>query len=245
MTDITHSAKAVAAALTQNWKEAITINSQILKENEEDLEALSRLAYAFMRSGELSKAKKTYESVLKFDKYNQIALKNLKKLSNLKKDDILAESDKFVSPLMFLEEPGKTKIVECARLAQHQTLLALSSGEEVYLKQKNHCIEIRSSANIYLAALPDDISFKLTRMLDGGNTYQVIIKTIEKNLLKVLLRELSRGKEFASQPSFTSTTSYIPFSKGGSGFTSEDTPDMTPTGEETERHDVMQDADES
>ena len=244
MTDTTISTKAVAAALSQNWKDAISLNLELLKENEENFEALSRLAYAYMRSGELSKAKKMYENVLKIDKYNQIAQKNLKKLTSLKKDDILAESDKIVSPLMFLEEPGKTKTIECTHLAPNQTLTLLSSGEEVYMKQKNHCIELRSVANTYLAALPDDLSFKLMRLMDAGNTYQVIIKNVEKNSLKVLIRELSRGKQFANQPSFTSTTSYIPFSKGGSGFSSEDIPDMTPTGEETDKHEVLQDADE-
>lgn len=244
MIDTTNSTKAVAAALSQNWKEAISINQEILKEESGNFEALCRLAYAYMRSGELSKAKKSYEQVLSLDKYNQIAQKNLKKLSNLKKDDILAESEKVVSPLMFLEEPGKTKTFECTKLAPNQTLSVLSSGEEVYLKQKNHCIEIRSASNTYLAALPDDTSFKLARLIEAGNTYQVIIKTIDKNSLKVLIRELSRGAKFANQPSFTSTTSYIPFSKGGSGVSSDDIPDMTPTGEETERHDVLQDSEE-
>lgn len=244
MTDTSISTKAVAAALSQNWKEAILLNLEILREQEENFEALSRLAYAYMRSGELSKAKKTYEHVLKIDKYNQIAQKNLKKLTNLKKDAVLAESDKTVSPLMFLEEPGKTKVVDCTHVAPNQVLFTLTSGEEVMMKQKNHCIEIRSSSNGYLAALPDDISFKLSRLIEAGNTYQTIVKHIDKNTLKVLIRELSRGSKFASQPSFTSTTSYIPFAKGGSGLSSDDIPDMTPTGEDTEKHDAAQDADE-
>ncbi len=244
MTDTSLSSQAVTAALTQNWKEAIRLNQEILKQQEENFEALSRLAYAYMRSGELSKAKKMYEQVLKFDKYNQIAQKNLKKLTNLKKDAVLADSDKVVSPLMFLEEPGKTKVVDCTHVAPNQVLSTLTSGEEVMMKQKNHCIEIRSTANVYLAALPDDISFKLSRLIEAGNTYQIIVKNIDKNALKVLIRELSRGSKFANQPSFTSTTSYIPFSKGGSGLSADDIPDMTPTGEETEKHDAVEDADE-
>ncbi len=236
--------KAVAAALSQNWKDAVSLNTEILSEDEHNFEALSRLAYAYMRLGELAKAKKMYEKVLSLDKYNQIAQKNLKKLSTLKKDDIVIDSEKTVSPLMFLEEPGKTKIVECTHTAPKQVLSSLSSGEEVYMKQKNHCIELRSQTNVYLAALPDDLSFKLTRLLQAGNTYQAIIKTVEKNTLKILIRELSRGAQFANQPSFTSTTSYIPFSKGGSATLSDDIPDMTPTGEEAEKHDVIHEADE-
>ena len=81
--------------------------------------------------------------------------------------------------------------------------------------------------NTYIAALPDDISFKLGRMIAGGNTYQAIIKSVDKKSVKVLLRELTRGKKFAKQPSFTSTTSYVSFAK-----TTRENPDMTPTGED-------------
>jgi tetratricopeptide (TPR) repeat protein len=231
MTDSHLPADAVAAALAQNWKEAIRINLGILKTDKDSVEALSRLAYAYLKTGQLTQAKKTYEKVLSLDQYNHIAQKNLKKLGTLKKKDIASDSDHHLSPLMFLEEPGKTKIVDCIHLAPKQVISTLSAGEDVQMKAKNHCIEIRSSQNTYIAALPDDLSFKLIKMLEAGNTYQAIVKGIEKNGLKVLIRELSRGKRFANQPSFTTTTSYIPFAKGGSSSNSE-APDMTPTGEE-------------
>lgn len=233
MTDSHLPADAVAAALAQNWKEAIRINTAILKEQKDNIEALSRLAYAYLKTGQMTLAKKTYEKVLSLDQYNHIAQKNLKKLGSLKKKDMTNDSDHHLSPLMFLEEPGKTKIVDCIHVAPNQTLSMLSAGEGVELKAKNHCIEIRSTQNTYLAALPDDMSFKLIKLLGAGNTYQAIVKSVEKNGLKVLIRELSRGKRFASQPSFTTTTSYIPFSKGGSSL-GQDVPDMTPTGEEGE-----------
>jgi tetratricopeptide (TPR) repeat protein len=241
MTDSNLPADAVAAALAQNWKEAIRINLGILKTQKDNIEALSRLAYAYLKTGQLTVAKKTYEKVLSIDQYNHIALKNVKKLGTLKKKDIVSDSDKRMSPLMFLEEPGKTKIVDCINAAPHQVLSTLSAGEEVVLKAKNHCIEIRSTQNTYLAALPDDMSFKLIKLLEAENTYQVIVKSVEKNGLKVLIRELSRGKQFANQPSFTTTTSYIPFSKGGSSL-GQDVPDMTPTGEEGEPNDTTEEA---
>lgn len=232
MTDLNLPAQAVAAALTQNWKEAIRINTAIIKSQKDNIESYSRLAYAYLKTGQLTLAKKTYEKVLSFDQYNHIALKNLKKLSGLKKKDIQSGSDHHLSPLMFLEEPGKTKIVDCIHVAPNQILSALSAGEEVQMKAKNHCIEIRSNQDTYLAALPDDTSFKLIKLLSAGNTYQCIVKGVEKNGLKVLIRELSRGKKFANQPSFTTTTSYIPFAKGGN--TGVDIPDMTPTGEDND-----------
>jgi tetratricopeptide (TPR) repeat protein len=225
------SDQAITAALNQNWKEAIRVNKIILEEDKNNIDALLRLAYAYTRQCQITLAKRTYESVLSIDKYNQIAKKNIKKLVILKKRNVVQKETHAMSPLIFLEEPGKTKIVECIHIAPANVLSTLSAGQEVILKTRNHCVEIRSCLQTYLAALPDDMSFKLNTLTAGGNTYQAVIKSVAKNSLKILIREISRGKRFAKQPSFISSTSYIPFSKTTS---SSDTPDMTPTGESTD-----------
>lgn len=221
---------AIAAALAQDWKEAIRINLAILKSDKSDLEALCRLAFAYLKTGQLLTAKRTYQKVLDLDKYNQIASKNLKKMTSLKKKDLANEAATYMSPMIFLEEPGKTKIVECVHVAPSHVLSTLSAGQEVFLKPKPHAIEVRTSSNTYIAALPDDMSFKLNKMMAAGNTYQTIVKGVEKKSVKVMLRELTRGKKFAKQPSFTSTTSYVSFAKSGT----RETPDMTPTGEDAD-----------
>jgi hypothetical protein len=68
----------------------------------------------------------------------------------------------------------------------------------------------------------------MKKLLAAGNTYTVVVKNIDKNSLKILIREIGRGKRFANQPSFITTTSYVPFSRSTK---SADKPDMTPTGE--------------
>lgn len=221
---------AIAAALVQDWKKAIAVNTAILKTNKEDLDALCRLGFAYLKSGQLTSAKRIYQKVLDLDQYNQIATKNVKKLVSLKKKDITDKPGGVMSPMIFLEEPGKTKIVECVHVAPSSVLSTLSAGQEVQLKVKQHGVDVRS-VHTYIAALPDDMSFKLNKMIAGGNTYQAIIKAVDKKSVKILLRELKRGKRFASQPSFTSTTSYVSFAKGGSG---RESMDMTPTGEDGE-----------
>lgn len=228
--DAPHTA-AIEAALSQNWKEAIRLNLAILKQTKNDVEALSRLAYAYLKSGHIKEAKKIYEKVLSLDQYNKIAEKNLSKLSTLKKKNLEFDGGGMISPMMFLEEPGITKIVDCIHIAPPQTLSTLSTGQEVTLKSKNHCIEIRTTQNTYLGALTDDISFRLLRLVKAGNTYRAIVKSVEKNALKVLIRETARGRRFANQPTFAASTSYIPFARGT---TTTDTPDVTPTGEDSE-----------
>ena len=221
---------AIAAALSQNWKDAIRINTLLIKQNTNDIDALNRLGYALLMAGKLTVAKRIFQKVLTADPYNQIALKNTKKLSSLKKRDVVGVGKQSVSPLHFLEEPGKTKLALLVNPAPSKVLVTLSSGQEVQLKPKNHCVEIRSNNNTYLGALPDDLSFKLLKLLAAGNRYQVIVKSVGKNALTVILRELFRGKRFANQPSFTSSSAFIRGPRTDEKPT--DGPNVTPTGEE-------------
>jgi hypothetical protein len=118
---------------------------------------------------QITTSKRTYQKVLRLDAYHQIALKNLKKLGSLSKKDLVKSTAiHTTSPLMFLEEPGKTKIVECVHIAPSQVLSRLASGQEVFLKAKNHVVEVRDEQDRYLAAIPDDLSFKLIKFLAGG-----------------------------------------------------------------------------
>lgn len=204
---------AIKAALRQNWKEAIRINTSLLKKDKTDIESLNRLAFAYLKTGELSLSKRTYQKVLKLDPYNQIALKNFKRLGNLKRKDILKKGGAQISPLFFLEEPGKTKIASAINLAPLPTLSSVSPGQEVYLKARNHVVEIRDEKKAYLGALPDDLSFRLIHLLAAGNRYQVIVKGAGKNFLTVILREIFRAKRFSQYPSFSPSQSYIPLGR--------------------------------
>lgn len=206
---------AVSAALKGDWKEAIRINIEVLDKSKNNLDALNRLGYAYLKIGQLTNAKNTFQKVLDLDPYNQIALKNNKLAAVVKKKDISVGDKTKLSPMQFLEDPGKTKIASCVNLAPNEILSLLSPGQEIYLKAKNHVVELRNVGNKYLGALPDDISFRLIKLLSAGNTYQVIVKGVNKNSLVVLIRELSRGRRFANQPSFISqtVTSYTPFSR--------------------------------
>lgn len=203
MADTSTAADAITAALCHNWKEAIRVNTLILKVDTTNIAALNRLGYAYAQNNQFNLAKTTFQKVLKLDPYNQIAFKHTKKLGKGRQKLLPQANLPRVSPLMFIEEPGITKIVAGVNLAPAQTLATLSPGMEVILKSRNHCVEIRSTANTYIAALPDDIAFKLLKLIASGNRYQAIIKSVEKKSLMILLRELSRGKRFADQPSFT------------------------------------------
>lgn len=198
---------AIDAALSQDWEKAISTNSEILKVKEADIEALSRLAYAYLKMNKIDKAKKIYHSILSIDKYNFVAQKNLDKINSPPKNKnfTASKTNTQLSPHLFIEEPGKTKTVTLTNIAPISTLSKLSIGDTVILYPKKHSIEIRDSGKTYLGALPDDIAFRLLKFLKAGNLYHVLVKNIAKNSISVYVRELARGKRFRFQPTFLPT----------------------------------------
>jgi len=194
---------AIQAALGQNWKDAIRINIELLKSDKKNINVLNRLGFAYLKSGQFKSAKTTFEKVTKLDTYNQIAVKNLKKLSSVTQKSLKKLPQITISPMQFLEDPGKTKIVECIHIAPSSVLSAMSPGEAVLLKTKNHTVEVRNMADAYIAALPDDLAFRLIKFCAAGNQYTAYIKSIGKNTVIVFIREIKRGEKYLTQPSFT------------------------------------------
>lgn len=205
--------RAIDAAISCNWKNAILLNQQILENEPNNTEVLNRLAKALFETGSYSQAKKIYNQVLEIDPYNTIAQKNLKKVASLKKDGInLASQSMSLSPSMFLEEPGVTVLVNLVKVAEPQKLLKLSPGTVVNLVPKKRGVSVTDSGNVYLGAFPDDSAFHLLRLLKGGNKYTSIIKSVKPNGLMVLVREIYRSKKFKNQASFLDDTRIVAFS---------------------------------
>lgn len=208
---------AIEAALSYNWEEAIKLNKEIIKDTPEDTDSLNRLARAYFEMGKFTQAKKIYQQVLELDPYNVIAQKNLKKVASFKKDskDGVANHDGIrphISPALFLEEAGVTKVISLLKLAEPQKLSILSPGELVTLTLKNRGITVADERNNYLGVLPDDLSHHLIRLISGGNKYQCLIKSVKPNSLSILIREIFRAKKFKNQPSFIGDAKAVSYS---------------------------------
>lgn len=199
--------QAIHSALSENWDEAVKLNLEILSKSPEDIEALNRLGFAYLRCGNIKKAREAYEKVISLDHYNAIALKNLQKAkvqggSKTIRGSSKSSGTKVVSPAFFLEEPGKTKIVTLVNVAPSRILFSLSIGESVSLVSKKHTVELRGRKGVYLGALPDDLGFRLRRLILSGNRYIAYVKSVGKNSLTIFIKEVKRGRRFKNQPTF-------------------------------------------
>jgi tetratricopeptide (TPR) repeat protein len=191
--------EAIKASFKGAWDQAIELNQRILKHEPKNVSALNRLGQAFWKKGDFASAKKAYQQALAIDRYNNIASKNLKRLADQKKS---GPKKGALQEAVFLEEPGKTKIVKLARLASPDVLSGLDSGDQVLLAPKKHAISITTPEGAYLGILPDDLSHHLLFFIKGGNQYQALVKSVDRQSLEIFIRETKRAAKFANQPSF-------------------------------------------
>lgn len=206
--------KAVSAALSGNWDEAITLNNSILDENPKDVGALNRLAKAYAEKGNFSKARTTAKRVLKIDPLNSIAKKSVTKWKELKNTNYKAGNAP--SAQTFLEEPGKTKIVRLLHPGDKEIMASLNSGDEVVLELNGRRVSVNTKGGKYIGRLADDLSAKLKELTKHGNEYCVYIKRVDpedKENVTVFIRETKRASKLSDIPSFTSEkVEYISFS---------------------------------
>ncbi len=199
--------KAINAARQQDWDQAIEINEDILKEKAQDIGALNRLALARMQKGHVRIAEDILEKILKIDKHNKIAQKNLKKARNKERGQTVSMAQRS----SYIEEPGKAKLIELIRVTDKDLLQELSMGQGCHLEAKKAYISVTTEEGEYVGALPRDISGRLIKLINAGNTYSCQIHSITDETCKVHLKEnhvSSANKGVTSFP-VTNTNSQV------------------------------------
>ena len=64
----------------------------------------------------------------------------------------------------------------------------------------------------YIGRLPDDLSARLRKLIELGNKYQVIVKSVNTHEVKILIRETFRVPSLKDVPSFsTERVDYVSF----------------------------------
>lgn len=187
--------KAIKNAKDGLWEAAIETNLSLIEIDQKDTGAYNRLGVAYLQLGKTRLATKQFKQALEIDRNNKIAKKQLERIKN--KQTI---SPAFVSQ-HFIEEPGKTKTVELTRLAGKNTLDTISVGKSCNLVIKNRFISVMVD-DAYIGALPEDLSFRLTKLINTGNTYSCAVRSCCRKSCEVYIREEERSKKNAFTHSF-------------------------------------------
>ncbi|MDA1079763.1 MAG: tetratricopeptide repeat protein [bacterium] len=198
-TSLSLKQQAIAAAKQGDWEQAVACNKELLEQEPKNTLALNRLGVAFLQLQEVDKAKASFALALELDRTNLIAKKHLEAIKTkkpLKAPSFFAQE--------FIEEPGKTKIVELHRLAGKPALESLTVGQICEFKQKQRYISIEANGT-YIGSLPEDISFRLSKLLQTGNTYHCSIHAVAPNHVDVYLKEIHRSGRNKDKHSFPVT----------------------------------------
>lgn len=204
--------QAIQTALVGDWNNAISLNQELLKDNPFDIDTLNRLAFAYSVIGKIREAKDTYQKVLTIDNLNSIAQRGLKRLSETSilnhhiviSDSSMPQANTRHLSNIFLEETGKTKVIDLINIADSKTVAGLRTGEFVTLCIKRLKIFVLNPQKQYIGMLPDNIGKRLIKLLHGGNSYEAYIKCVENSRLAIFIREVKRANRFKNQPSFLS-----------------------------------------
>lgn len=195
--------QAIQTALLGDWKTAIEINKDLLQEDPKDIDALNRLALALTIIGKIKSAKMAYQKVLEIDPLNPIALRNIKQLKGTK-----ASKNGSVDTVniqinnKFIEETGKTKVIELLNIAQPNVIATLRTGELINLEIKRLKIFVIKGPKQYVGMLPDDVGKRLIKFIKSGNKYEAYIKGANPHKVSIFIKEVKRSAKYKNQPSF-------------------------------------------
>jgi len=199
------SKQAIALAMQGRWKEAVAANKSLLESFPNDVDAYNRLGRAYMELGEYSQAKEAYGRALQLDPYNAIAEKNLHRLSHLGEAVAGAEGGFHkVEPHHFIEETGKTGVVNLYHLAPPQILARTVAGSKVNLKIDGSSLIVDNSRGEYLGQVEPRHGQRLIKLMDGGNSYTAAIIKSTEDAVTVIIREAYQHPSQAGQLSFPS-----------------------------------------
>jgi tetratricopeptide (TPR) repeat protein len=184
------SKQAIALAMQGRWREAVVANQEIIASFPGDFDAYNRLGRAYIELGDYALAKEAYERAIELDPYNIIAMAGSE-----------ADSDQ-VEPQHFIEETGKTGVVELLYLAPREILAKMVAGDRVYLRVDGPGLTVENGRGEYLGQVEPRHSQRLIKLMAGGNRYSAAIVSSTEDRVVVIIREVYQDPSQTGQLSF-------------------------------------------
>ena len=184
--------QAISAANIGQWEHAVRFNSLLLEQIPLDIPTLNRLGRAYTALGNLESAKQAYQKVLNVDPQNQIALKNLNKLTYLSSDQTLfnGQNHHEMNSGLLIKKPGSTRLVSLVHLGPCEVCASLSCGSTVELIFGKRDIHVQDNQNRHIGRLPDDLAYRMHQLINLGVTFKAIIKDAHPQKVHILIQEL-------------------------------------------------------
>lgn len=197
--------QAITLAVQSRWQDAIETNQEIVELSPNDAEAFNRLGKAYTETGQVGEARTAYESAMRADPANLIAQRNLERLGRItdaEAAELAKKSGQKLDPRFFMEETGKTAVISLQHPAAPQVLATLAAGDQVKLEaQEKHLVAV-SPDGTYLGRVDEQLSSRLTRLMQAGNEYQAGVVGVDGNTVRIIMRETHQAPQNAGRISF-------------------------------------------
>lgn len=213
--------EAINAAMENNWPEALQLNQELLSKYPEDIDTLNRLARSLSETGSLIEAKKLYRKVLELDQYNQIAIKNLNRISSIRKGDLKEISlPPTIKGDLFLEEPGKTRTTSLEDTAMPSVLVKLRTGDRVDLSPHKNSVTVLSANGERIGKLESEVAERLSQDIRLGSLFETIVKSVSlskdqgkatKPSVSIFIREVQRSNKVSTAPFPNQSSGFTPY----------------------------------
>ena len=196
------SKEAIDMAMQGRWNEAIVVNSEIIEDFPDDVDASNRLGRAYMETGRYSKAREAYGRAVEMDPYNAIANRNLRRLNDLQDSDEAEIDEGGVEPHHFIEEIGKAGVVTLYDLAPKEVRARMVAGDKVYLKVEGSYLVVENSRSVYMGKVDPKYGQRLARLMLGGNKYTASVVKSTMDMMTIIIRETYQDPGQAGKLSF-------------------------------------------
>ena len=198
------SHEAISLALKGEWERATEVNRAILELFEDEVDAMNRLGKALMELGQYDDAKNVLNRVVLIAPYNNIAKKNIARLTHLGETPRAAKQVRKggAAPPLFIEESGKSGMTVLQNMASRQVIARVAPSDPANLVVEHNNINVYDGGDEYLGQIEPKLARRLIRLMYGGNKYDAAIVGINEHAVSIIVRETHRDPSLRSVCSF-------------------------------------------
>jgi len=198
--------QAVALAMQSRWQEAADTNSRIIELVPGDAEAYNRLGKAYTELGRIAEARSAYQQAIEADPANLIAQRNLDRLSRINENEaaeLARKATQKLDPTFFMEETGKTGLTVLLDTGDGAMLATLTAGDQISLAERDGHLIATTTEGAYIGRVEARLAARLVRLMSSGNQYQAGIVGVDREGVRVIIRETLQAPENIGKISFT------------------------------------------
>ena len=203
--------EAVDLALKGDWERAAQVNRAILELFSDDVEAMNRLAKALIELGSYEEAGSVLDHLGEVAPYNNIARKNRARLEQMRAQ--VKTNDRAVAtslharraagaPQLFIGESGKSATTVLRQTPRRLSLALISPGDPVSLRLEHHALNAYADDGKYLGQVDPRLGHRLSRLIEGGNTYEAAVIGVNDEGISIIIHETHRDRSLQHVASF-------------------------------------------